>query len=227
VHALAERVARGELTQGPEDVDVLMEQVEKVWDRLVFRTPWSRAREHARVRAALSRFLAWHYANPRELVGVEQKFTTVVDLPDGEQVRLVGYADRVELDTDGRVVVVDLKTARTAPTGPAVQRDVQLGLYQYAVDSGAVDELVGRDAASGGAELVQLGMLDESVPALVQAQPAPADDGEERAVLRAGLARAAAVLRSESFPALAGPHCEDCDFVSLCPIKSAGAVLDS
>jgi superfamily I DNA/RNA helicase/RecB family exonuclease len=227
VHALAERVARGELTEGPDDVDVLMAQVENVWDRLVFRTPWSRAREHARVRAALTRFLRWHYDNPRELVGVEQKFTTVVDLPDGEQVRLDGYADRVELDADGRVVVVDLKTNRTTPTGPAVQRNVQLGLYQYAVDSGAVDGLVGREVASGGAELVQLGMPDETAPALVQAQPAPADDGQERTDLRAGLARAAAVLRSETFPALAGPQCDDCDFVSLCPIKSAGAVLDS
>jgi superfamily I DNA/RNA helicase/RecB family exonuclease len=227
VHALAERVARGELTDGPDDVDVLMAQVEKVWDRLEFRTPWSRAREHARVRAALARFLQWHYANPRELVGVEQRFTTVVELPDGEQVRLVGYADRVELDADGRVVVVDLKTARTTPSGPAVQRDVQLALYQYAVDRGAVDDLVGRPVASGGAELLQLGMLDESVGAVVQSQPAPADDSEERATLRAGLETAATVLRSESFPAVSGPHCDDCDFVPLCPIKSAGAVLDS
>ena len=227
VHALAERVARGELTSGPDDVDVLMAQVETVWDRLEFRTPWSRAREHARVRSALERFLRWHYANPRQLIGVEQRFTTVVELADGESVRLVGYADRVELDAHGRVVVVDLKTARTAPTGPAVQRDVQLGLYQYAVDSGAVDELLGRQAASGGAELVQLGILDDSVAAVVQQQAVPVDDGEQRTALLTDLGSAAAMLRSETFPAVAGGHCDDCDFVPICPIKSAGAVLDS
>ena len=34
-----------------------MEHVDAVWDRLDFRTPWSEAREHERVRAALGRFL--------------------------------------------------------------------------------------------------------------------------------------------------------------------------
>ncbi|HEY0902963.1 MAG TPA: ATP-dependent DNA helicase [Marmoricola sp.] len=234
VHALAERVARGELTSGPEDVEVLMEQVEKVWDRLAFRTPWSSAREHARVRAALHRFLHWHYANPRTVIGVEQRFETVVDLPDGEQVRLVGYADRVELDADGRVVVVDLKTGRSAPSGAAVQRDVQLALYQYAVDRGALDELLQAQvgaavgpAVSGGAELVQLGALGDATTAVVQPQAAPADEGEARTTLRSSLAAAAAMLRAESFPAVAGNHCETCDFIALCPLRSAGAVLDT
>jgi superfamily I DNA/RNA helicase/RecB family exonuclease len=229
VHALAERVGSGELAAGPDDVELLMDQVEQVWDRLQFRTPWSRAREHARVRAALARFLRWHHANPRHLVGVEVKFSTVVELPDGEQVRLGGYADRLELDADGRVVVVDLKTGRTAPSGPAVTRDVQLALYQYAVDSGAVDDLVaphGGQGASGGAELVQLGILDDTAAAVVQPQSAPADD-EARDPLRAQLSGAVAMLRAESFPAVTGDHCKTCEFVPLCPAKSAGAVLDS
>ena len=75
---------------------------------------------------------------------MEERFSTVVDLPDGERVELLGYADRVELDADGRVVVVDLKTGRTPPTGAAVTVNLQLALYQYAVDSGAIDGLVGR-----------------------------------------------------------------------------------
>ena len=41
-----------------------------------------------------------------------------VTLPDGQVVRLHGYADRLELDEDGRVVVVDLKTSKYPPTGP-------------------------------------------------------------------------------------------------------------
>ena len=42
-----------------------MEHVDAVWDRLHFRTPWSKAREHDRVRAALGRFLEWHVDNAR------------------------------------------------------------------------------------------------------------------------------------------------------------------
>ena len=224
LHALAQRVASGEIVAGPDDTDLLMAHVDEVWDRLEFRTPWSKQREHERVRAAIGKFLAWHHANPRTVVAIEAPFSTVVDLEGGEQVRLTGYADRIEVDAEGRVVVVDLKSGRSAPSGTSVKGDLQLGLYQYAVDAGAVDELTGRDAEAGGAELVQLGLEDGKPGATVQPQPAMPDDGPARRDLRARLARSARLLREETFPAVAGEHCRDCDFVPLCPIKSAGAV---
>jgi superfamily I DNA/RNA helicase/RecB family exonuclease len=232
VHAIAERVARGELAEGPDDVDALMEQVDLVWDRLQFRTPWSRAREHARVRAALGRFLAWHYANPRTLVGVEQRFTAEVELPDGLRVVLHGYADRLELDLDGNVVVVDLKTGRGLPTKPQVERNLQLALYQYAVDNGAVDasvaDLRGVEPSalhSGGAELLQLGQEDDAVLPVTKPQPVAEPGSPTRTTLTNALGLTAELIRAESFPAIAGPHCDGCDFVPICPIKSAGAVI--
>ena len=42
LHAMAERVAKGELASGPGAVDELMGHVDAVWDRLGFRTPWSK-----------------------------------------------------------------------------------------------------------------------------------------------------------------------------------------
>ena len=143
----------------------------------------------------------------------------MVRLDSGERVRLNGYADRLELDADGRIVVVDLKTNKGKPSGPEVLRHVQLGLYQYAVDHGAVE---GHEE-SGGAELVQLGLPDGD-SALVQQQPAYPDDGPERATLRAQVERAAALVRAEAFPAVAGAHCRDCDFTAVCPIQGAGSV---
>jgi RecB family exonuclease len=225
VHALAQRVATGEVAP---DLGRLMGQVDEVWGRLHFRTPWSAAREHDRIEVALTRFLEWHDANPRTLVATEERFETVVELESGEQVTLFGYADRLELDADGKVVVVDLKTSKNRPSGPAVQRHVQLGLYQYAVDHGAVDELLGEEsltdhAESGGAELVQLGLPDGEA-AIVQQQPAYADDSPERTLLRSQMDRAAQLVRAESFPAVAGEHCRDCAFTSVCPVQGAGSV---
>ena len=231
VHAIAERVSAGELDAGPdvEGLALLMEQVDAVWSRLEFRTPWSRAREHERIQVALARFLRWHHDNRRRLVGTESRFTTEVELPDGERVRLVGYADRVELDSDGRVVVVDLKTGRSAPSQTSVQSHLQLGLYQYAVDRGALDQVVspltGGPGVAGGAELVQLGLEDGSDTAKVQPQDVQPEDGQARQELRRRLQTAAVMLRQESFPAIAGQHCRDCPFVPLCPIKSAGPVV--
>ncbi|MGY2702527.1 ATP-dependent helicase [Nocardioides sp. HB32] len=222
LHELAQRVATGELEPS---VDVLMEHVDQVWDRLDFRTPWSKLREHERVRAAVGRFLQWHLANPRELIGTEAKFTTVVALDDGERVTISGYADRLELDADGHVVVVDLKSGRSKPSNKAVESHVQLGLYQYAVDHGAVAEQA-PGARAGGAELVQLGLIDGGETAVVQAQAVQPEDGAERDALRLRLRHAAGLLRAESFPAVAGQHCRDCTFVPICPIKSAGSVTD-
>ncbi len=230
VHALAERVAAGELDAGVDDVDLLMAHVDDVWERLEFRTPWSKQREHDRTRAALARFLRWHHANTRTTLATEERFTAVVTLSDPEgtevPVRLYGYADRVEVDADGAVVVVDLKTGRAKLGGKEVERHVQLALYQYAVDAGAVDHLLapGERVRSGGAELVQLGILDDGEAAVVQGQAAQADDDPVRRGLRDGLVRATDLLRREEFPAVAGAHCRDCQFVPVCPVKSAGSV---
>lgn len=220
LHALAERVATGELPSGEGALEVLMSQVDAVWDRLDFRTPWSKALEYDRVRAALGRFLEWHRANRRTLLATEQGFATEVELDDGERVVLRGYADRLELDAEGRVVIVDLKTGRRAPSGPEVQRNTQLALYQYAVDHGAVEGHV-----TGGAELVQLGILDGGPSAVVQAQDRHTDGGAEREALRAALAITAQRVRREEFPAIAGEHCRGCAFLSLCPAKGAGSVI--
>jgi superfamily I DNA/RNA helicase/RecB family exonuclease len=230
VHAVAERVANGELEP---DLEALMEHVDAVWDRLSFRTPWSKAREHERVRTALARFLAWHAASRRTLLATEQRFSAEVTLDPstgsgeatGETVRLTGFADRLELDADGRVVVVDLKTGRTAPSRPAVQRNVQLGLYQYAVDAGGVTRPDGTRLEAGGAELVQLGLEDGSADPVVQPQDRHPDDGEARTLLREQLAHAARLLREEAFPAVPGQHCERCDFQAICPARSAGSVV--
>ncbi|UUZ58179.1 PD-(D/E)XK nuclease family protein [Nocardioides sp. B-3] len=55
-------------------------------------------------------------------------------------------------------------------------------------------------------------------------QEAHADDGPEREQLRVGPARAATLIRTETFPAVPGQHCRDCTFVSICPAKGAGSV---
>ena len=219
VHAIAERIANNDLAT----TDDLMSLVDDVWGRMEFRTPWSRAREREAVEAALARFVAWHQRpGARTVVAVEPKLRAEVTLPDGQVVRLHGYADRLELDEDGRVVVVDLKTSKYMPYDKDVEAHSQLGLYQLAVDHGAADELVGRSAASGGAELVQLRTGD--VLPKIQHQSRPADDDAPRHV-EEQLMVAAAALRSEEFVVRPGPHCRRCPFQAICPDKAAGTVL--
>ena len=130
--------------------------------------------------------------------------------PTASRSRLHGYADRLELDDDGRVVVVDLKTGKYPPTDKALPSNPQLGLYQLAVDHGAVDDLVAGDGpASGGAELVQ---LRKDVGGAAQGAAAGAAGARRRrraAVERAADRAAAGVVRDEAFAARRrATHCD-------------------
>ncbi|WP_084540952.1 ATP-dependent helicase [Nocardioides alkalitolerans] len=228
LHALAERVAKHELPGDPARVDELMAYVDEVWPQIPFRTPWSSARERAEAHAALLRFLRWHTrADARAVVGVEQRLRAEVTLDDGERVVLNGFADRLEVDDQHRVVVVDLKTGKYPPTGAEVDQHPQLGLYQLAVDHGAADHLVPpehRPARSGGAELVQLRKEARGV-VKVQLQGPQEPDADGRLLVQTQLAEAVAVIRCEEFSARVGKHCDDCAFVPVCPAKGAGTVL--
>ncbi len=228
VHALAERIANGELSDDPAHVDELMAHVDGVWGRIAFRTPWSGSREREEVRAALARFVAWQRRpGARTLLATERELRAEVTLPDGQRIGLYGFADRLEVDDDGRVVVVDLKTGKYPPTGAEVAEHPQLGLYQYAVTHGAVDDLLGADGAPGrpgGAELVHL-RKESRGQVKTQAQP-PQEPGEDGTTLvEVQLMAAAEAIRHETFPARAGGHCDTCDFVAICPVKGAGTVL--
>jgi RecB family exonuclease len=222
VHALADRVSRGEIPADPDDLDSLLGYVDQVWDQITFRTPWAKGREREALAQALSRFLRWHLLDRgRTLVATEQPFRTQVDLPGGDRVELRGTVDRLEIDGAGGLVIVDLKTGKYAPTGPKVAEHIQLGLYQYAARQGAFDA-VAPDAPVSGAELVQLRAAPGD-DAKVQSQ-GPDDAGHTGMAER--LDQVATMLRTEEFVARAGDHCRTCTFAVICPVKGSGTVFD-
>ena len=226
VHAIADGVTRAGLEgAGTPSADSLMELVDGVWRQLTFRTPWSADREREQVRAALGRFLHWHdHERDRTPVASEADFLTTVTLPDGEQVTLRGRADRLEVDGEGRVVVIDLKTGKYPPTDKELAGHAQLGLYQYAVEHDGFAEVVGPGARAGGAELWQL-RKDAKGGLKVQAQP-PQQPGESGHLpVEEQLMEAVRTVRSEALEVRPGKACDHCDFQLLCPAQQSGTVL--
>jgi superfamily I DNA/RNA helicase/RecB family exonuclease len=161
-HALAEEVALGKTKA---DIDVLMDRLDRVWDTLPFDAPWKSEQERRAARRALERFLVWHdgRADGRVLAAAEHAFDTSLTV-GGIQVRLRGAIDRVEVDAEGRVYLVDFKTSVNPKTRAEAARDPQLGVYQLVVEAGAytptpagVEPAVGEadgqaQAGSGSAE---------------------------------------------------------------------------
>jgi RecB family exonuclease len=243
LHALAEAVAGGSVAA---DEQVLSARLDDVWDRLDFAAPWVAERERAEARAAVNRFLAWHGADRgRSVLGAEVGFEVEVEVPargveastarpvEPEKVLLRGSMDRVEVDDDGRVHVVDFKTGRSCPTMAQVDVSPQLGAYQLAVRHGAVDALTEQPVQVGGAELVQLRNTEtrtkgvEAVDGLpkVQAQK-PADARPDGSLpIERQLAEAVRALRLEDFSATRGPACRTCDFIRICPAQPQGRTV--
>ena len=225
IHKLAEHVASGELADA--DIEQLMQRVDLVWSQLPFRTPWSRDKELIEARRALTRFLDHHRRlDAREVISTELSFRLEHTLPDGERLILRGFADRVELQAPGEVVVIDLKTGKYHPRQADLAEHPQLALYQLAVDQGAVEELVGSGAQSVGAELWQLRTSNAASGIKVQRQEPQSPDDEGWLPIERQLAHTAAVIRSEEFPATPKEStCRFCDFKALCPAQTTPAVI--
>jgi hypothetical protein len=171
----------------------------------------------------------------RSLLGVEQDFE--VKLPDvvpegapgaeeGWPARpavLRGQVDRLEIDAEGRLVIVDLKTGKRQPGKAELERHPQLGAYQAAVLAGGFpgpDD--GTPLLPGGAVLAQLGTGTKSPG--VQSQP-PLDPDANWALELVG--EAARVMSGSTFearhdPAKGGHGGHGCRLPEVCPLCARG-----
>lgn len=210
VHALADALARGTLS-----AQAVPAELDRVWPALGYEAPWQSENERRAAHAALARLAVHLDASTRRLLGTEVAFDAVVEVPGG-QVRVRGRLDRVEVEADGTVVVVDLKTSASPPPDKAVAALPQLRLYQYAVESG----LLGERAQSAGAELWQLRADGVAGGPKVQTQAAVHD--HTPILLAMGEAREQ--ILAERFPPVPEEQrCGRCAYEVTCPARPRGA----
>jgi len=219
VHALAAAVVAGEVAP---DLDQMRSHLDRVWSRLDFAVPWAGPAERREAGDALGRFIDWHRSERgRWAVAAEHEFAVAFEV-GGEPVTLRGSMDRVEVDAEGQVVVVDLKTGKSAPAAADIAGHAQLGAYQLAVHHGALDGIVHPGAQVGGAELLQ---LRASVRGRAKVQRQPALDPDAFTELK--IAPVVRTIREESFAGTPGEHCRHCEFATSCPAQAEGAHLMS
>lgn len=132
--------------------EALWTGVNERWDELVFDAEWQSRVAKLEARALTDRLASYLADFDRDggtLLSAEGKFTLDVD-----GAILSGTVDRVEQLSDGRAVIVDLKTGKGDPINDAgVAEHPQLGAYQLAFQEGAIAGIPdGADLA--GARLV-------------------------------------------------------------------------
>jgi len=170
-----------------------------VWDTSgyaeVGREEQLRAYEHAR--EVIS---AFHARVARDGFRLPAATEAWFELPVGEDIVVVGAIDRVDVDADGALHVIDYKTNRSAKPRRQVAASLQLAIYAL-----ATEELYGALPASVG--------LDFVVPGVRVTVPTSEIDLE--AVPERLRAVAARIRAGEDAPV---PHrlCDWCDFRTIC-----------
>jgi RecB family exonuclease len=196
----------------------MLNNLEKVWDKLPFGSAWYADNELARHRAMLTTFAQWRAQTRGELteVGTEIGVDGVVGLGDESLpgVRVRGRVDRLERDGAGRLVVVDIKTGKSPVTKDDAQRHAQLAMYQLAIAEG----LLPQGDTPGGGRLVYLGKTN-AAGATEREQDALTPDGRDE--WRELVVRAAAATQGPEFPARINDGCAHCPVRAMCPAQAA------
>jgi superfamily I DNA/RNA helicase/RecB family exonuclease len=184
------------------------------FDAIELSARWLAGRERDRAETMLDKLIGWLAGNPRRLVAIEQDF--LVELADPEApVEIKGRVDRLELDEQGRLVVVDLKTGKSIPANANLAEHPQLAAYQAAIELGAFDE----STIAGGASLVQLG--GETNTAREQVQP-PLGEADDPNWAQALVQRTAKTMAASTFNAVVNNKCRVCPVKTSCPVSGKG-----
>ncbi|WP_232660388.1 ATP-dependent helicase [Pseudonocardia sp. TRM90224] len=218
VHALVQASAAG---AGENELEGALQSA---WNKLDAGAPWFGRRELTRVRGMLAAFDGWvrsSRADGLRLVAVEQpvQLDMATEVPR-RTLRLRGRVDRLEVDAEGRPVVVDVKTGKVAVSVKAAAEHPQLAVYQLAAALGAFGELLEPGVPPGGARLVYL--ADQKAGGQAKEPVQPPLDPAELARWQQVVHQSAEETSGSTFIARVGPDCDRCPVRTSCPVSEAG-----
>ena len=192
----------------------LVSRLENGWQLIDGNKGWVRDYQFKKALEKLEKFYNWHSENKsnRTLFAVEAEFSKVIG-----RALFNGSVDRVEIDSDGRIYIVDLKTGASDISKAKAEDNKQLAGYQLAVYEEAFKEQSPGNQ-SAGAELLFLGNGSKSASAKAQS---PKDHQE----VLAQVVAAADAMSANEFIATVNDRCRMCAVKGLCPIQPQGRTV--
>ncbi|MFC5338598.1 UrvD/REP family ATP-dependent DNA helicase [Leucobacter denitrificans] len=194
------------------DAEALLETINAEWKKLPFQAEWESERMQRlaqQMAQGLSEYLRAFEVSDRQLLGRESRFSVQIG-----NAQLRGVADRIEArpTPEGiEVQVVDLKTGKTAVSGPAAEEHVQLQAYQLGASLGALEvETQGSDEAQlqTSAKLLYVHPDSANGKGFVERKQAELTQ-ERKAALMQRVSDVAEVMAASNFTARIEHHCSD------------------
>jgi len=195
LHRCAEHFFRVKVPP-PPSLDELLDFYESSWLSEGYESAEEEARYRAYGREILTEFWQIHSSSFRVPLAVERMF--YIDI---EGVKLRGYIDRVDKLESGGLAIIDYKTSQELFTREDLAKDLQLTLYQLAVEQ--IWQLP--------VEQLTLYHLRSNTPCSC----GPRRESQLEAVRRMVL-EVAENIAQQRFPAVENQYCP-CDFPEHCP----------
>ena len=192
----------------------LSTRLENGWQLIDGNKGWVRDYQFKLALEKLEKFYKWHSTNKsnRTLFAVEAEFKKVIG-----RALFNGSVDRVEVDNEGRVYIVDLKTGAPDISKKKAEDHKQLAGYQLAVyEEAFTGESPGNQSA--GAELLFLGSDSKSAAAKPQTV-------KDHQTIKAEVIAAADAMSANEFTATVNDRCRMCAVKGLCPIQPQGRTV--
>ena len=192
----------------------LSTRLENGWQLIDGNKGWVRDYQFKLALEKLEKFYKWHSTNKsnRTLFAVEAEFKKVIG-----RALFNGSVDRVEVDNEGRVYIVDLKTGAPDISKKKAEDHKQLAGYQLAVyEEAFTGESPGNQSA--GAELLFLGTDSKSAAAKPQTV-------KNHETIKAEVIAAADAMSANEFTATVNDRCRMCAVKGLCPIQPQGRTV--
>lgn len=213
--------ARAKFETPDVTTDELYNKMEKAWKVIDENSGWVSNLGLERAMAMITRFVNYHERNlqSRKIVGVEQRFVLKI----GRAV-INGSADRIEINSDGELYIIDFKTGKTVISENEALDNLQMAAYQLAAVMGKYKELTDSTKVAG-AELAFLGHERKKTFIALRTQ-APLTD-EFQAAIQERIQNIAEGMGAATYVATIGDKCENCGVKSSCPLQSNGRTVIS
>ena len=207
IHAFAATMVQAPGTTKEE----LIANLQSSWKLIDPDSGWVSASHLENAVTMLEKFVEYHVNTTRTVVDAEIRF----DVKLG-RARIRGSVDRLEVEADGSLFIVDFKTGGSAISVKDAKANLQLASYQLGIAEGGFTQ----GTVSAGAELVYLGT--STAGATIRSQHGIDVDEVKNKLNEIGEGMGAA-----TFFATINKRCKGCPVRKSCPIQIDGRTMIS
>ena len=207
IHAFAAKMVQEPGTTRED----LISHLSSSWKLIDPDSGWVSASHLESAVTMLKKFVDYHSKTTRTVVDAEMRFDVTLG-----RARIKGSVDRLEVEADGSLFIIDFKTGGSAISNKDAKENLQLKSYQVGIAEGGFSQ----GQVSAGAELVYLGT--DAASATIR--PQHGIDIEE---VKTQLNEIADGMGAATFFATINKRCKGCPVRKSCPVQSDGRTVIS